>query len=164
MDSIIKNINLFVDGKSYAGRADTLTPPVLTRLTEEYRGAGMPAPIDIDLGLERLEASWVMSDYDADLVALWGVASPVSLVFRGGAVAPDGTTVAVVLTLRGRINVLDRGDWTPGEKPTLTVTAGLTYYQESIGGRVLHEIDPAAYIQIIDGEDRMAQMRTALAI
>ncbi|WP_252180217.1 phage major tail tube protein [Endozoicomonas sp. 4G] len=164
MDSIIKNTNLFVDGVNYAGKADTLTPPVLTRLTEEYRGAGMPAPIDIDMGLERMEASWVMSDYESKVVALWCVGDPVAVVFRGAAVGQDGTTTAIVLTMRGLINVLDRGDWTPGEKPTLTVTTGLTYYQEEIGGQVLHEIDPAAYIQIVNGVDRMEQIRNALAI
>lgn len=164
MDSIIKNINLFVDGRNYAGKADTLTPPVLTRLTEEYRGAGMPAPLDIDLGLERMEASWVMSDYDINVVALWCVGDPVAVVFRGAAMGRDGATTAIVITMRGLVNVLDRGDWTPGEKPTLTVTTGLTYYQEEIGGQVIHEIDPAAYIQVVNGVDRMEQTRTALAI
>ena len=164
MDAIIKNINLFVDGTNYAGKADTVTPPVLTRLTEEYRGAGMPAPVDIDMGLERMEASWSMSNYEVNIIRLWGVGDPVSVVFRGAAMGNSGVATAIVLTMRGLINVLDRGDWTPGEKPTLTVTSGLTYYKEEIGGQVIHEIDPAAYLWVVNGVDRMESTRTALAI
>ena len=164
MDAIIRNINLFVDGRNYAGKVDTLRPPVLTRLTEEYRGSGMPAPVDLDFGMEKMEASWVMSDYDAPVISLWCASGPVAVVFRGAAMGQDGSVTPIVLTMRGLVNVIDRGDWTPGEKPTLTVTAGLTYYQEEIGGQVIHEIDPAAYIQIVDGVDRMEQTRTALAM
>ena len=116
MDSIIKNINLFADGRNYAGKADTLTPPVLTRLTESYRGAAMPAPVDIDMGMERMEASWVMSEYDRYIVSHWGTGSPIAVVFRGAAMGNNGTATAIVMTMRGMVNVLDRGTWTPGEK------------------------------------------------
>lgn len=165
MESIIRNINLFVDGRNYAGMADTLTPPVLTRKTEEYRGAGMPAPVDLDMGLERLETSWVMTDYDEYIVGLWDIDDPVSLVFRGAACGHSSNVVkSIVLTMRGKINVLDRGEWGAGEKGSTTITAGLTYYKEEIDGKVIHEIDPLAYVQVIRGVDRMEKIRTALAI
>ena len=164
MNAVIKNMNLFVDGRNYCGKADTVTPPVLTRKTEEYRGAGMPAPVDIDMGLERMEASWVLSDYDLNMVSLWDVGKPIAVVFRGAAIGQDETVTPVILTMRGLVNVLDRGDWQSGEKATTTITAGLTYYKEEIGGQVIHEIDPAAYVQTINGVDRMAQTRAALAI
>lgn len=164
MNSIIKYLNMFVDGFGYAGRVETLTPPVLTRKTEEYVGAGMPGPIDLDFGIERMEASWEMSSYEKEVVRHWGSGQPIAVVFRGAAMDFDDTTTAIVLTMRGVVNVLDRGDWTAGEKPTLTVTAGLTYYQEQIDGEVIHEIDPAGYVQTINGVDRMANVRAAVGI
>lgn len=34
----------------------------------------MDAPIALDMGMEALEASFVLTAYDADVLALWGVA------------------------------------------------------------------------------------------
>ena len=36
---ILKNFNLFVDGRGYAGRVDEITLPKLTIKTEEFQGA-----------------------------------------------------------------------------------------------------------------------------
>ena len=49
MTKILKNFNLFVDGRGYAGRTEEVTPPKLTIKTEELRAGGMDAPISIDL-------------------------------------------------------------------------------------------------------------------
>ena len=43
----LKNMNLFVNGKGYAGVIDEITLPKLTVKTEEYRGGGMDMPIDM---------------------------------------------------------------------------------------------------------------------
>jgi P2 family phage contractile tail tube protein len=40
MTKILKNFNLFVDGRGYAGRAEEVTPPKLTIKTEELRAGG----------------------------------------------------------------------------------------------------------------------------
>ena len=47
-----KNFNLFVDGKGFAGQIEEFTPPKLTLKTEEFRAAGMDAPIELTMGLE----------------------------------------------------------------------------------------------------------------
>ena len=44
LPKILKNFNVFVDGRGYAGRVDEITLPKLTIKTEEYQGAGMSAP------------------------------------------------------------------------------------------------------------------------
>ena len=35
---ILKNFNLFVDGRGYAGKAEEVTPPKLSLKTQEFRG------------------------------------------------------------------------------------------------------------------------------
>ena len=61
MAKILKNFNLFVDGRGYAGKAEEVTPPKLTIKTEEFRGGGMDVPAAVDMGMEKLEAKqiWV---------------------------------------------------------------------------------------------------------
>ena len=164
MDQIIKYLNCFADGRNYAGKIDSVTPPVLTRLVEEYRAGGMNCPIDIDMGIEKMEASFVLSAYDRHVVALWGNGSDIALVFRGAAQSRDGTVLPVVQTMRGLITTLDRGDWTAGEKATLTATMSLSYYQEKIGDEVIHDIDPVAMQSIVAGVDTMEPVRAALGV
>ena len=41
---LLKNINLFIDGRGYAGKVDEFDPPKLTIKTEEFRAGGMDAP------------------------------------------------------------------------------------------------------------------------
>ena len=39
-----------------------------------------------------------------------------------------------------------------------------TYYKLEVDGRLIYEIDMIAAIQVIDGVDQLAEMRTALGL
>lgn len=53
---VLKNMNLFVDGRGYAGRVDEIKLPKLTLKTEEHRAGGMDIPVELELGMDKLEA------------------------------------------------------------------------------------------------------------
>jgi len=163
---IIKNMTVAVDGRGYAGNVDEYTPPALTLVTEDYRAGGMDAPVTLDMGMEPLETSFVLSAYDADVLRQFGVAegSQVPFVGRGAMESYDGTVKGTVHTMRGKITSLDRGTWTPGTKATMTVTMRLDYYREEHDGQTIHEIDVVNGIRTIDGTDRMQEIRTALGL
>lgn len=73
LPKILKNFNVFVDGRGYAGKIDEVTLPKLTIKTEEYRAGGMDIPINIDMGMEKLEAEFTFSEYDSELFRLFGL-------------------------------------------------------------------------------------------
>lgn len=54
----LKNFNLFGNGDNWQGQIASLTLPELARQMEEYRGGGMNAPMDIDMGMQKLEFQW----------------------------------------------------------------------------------------------------------
>ncbi|GHT98386.1 hypothetical protein FACS1894126_3800 [Alphaproteobacteria bacterium] len=56
LPKILKNFNVFVDGRGYAGRVEEVSLPKLSLKTDEFLAGGMDAPIEIDLGMEKLEA------------------------------------------------------------------------------------------------------------
>lgn len=163
---VLKNINLFVDGRGYAGQVASVTPPALTLQTEEFRAGGMDAPIDVTMGMEKMEASFVLRKYDADVLALFGLAegNRIPLTFRGALESYDGTVTAVVQNMRGKITSIERGTWTPGELSDLTVTVSLNYYKEQHGSRTLNEIDVENMVRVINGVDVLAAIRSALAM
>ena len=51
----LANLNLFVDGQSFQGDVTSLTLPKLTLKTEEHRAGGMDMPIELDMGMEKME-------------------------------------------------------------------------------------------------------------
>ena len=61
---VLKNMNLFVDGRGYAGRVDEIKLPKLTLKTEEHRAGGMDIPVELELGMDKLEAELTISDFD----------------------------------------------------------------------------------------------------
>lgn len=163
---VIKNQNLFVDGRGYAGQLQEVNPPKLTLVTEEFRGGGMDAAIDLTMGMEKLTGDFTLISYDRDVLALFGVTEGASVPFtiREALESLDGTVTAVVHNMRGKITELDSGTHKPGEAVPLKVTISLTYYKQTHGGAVVHEIDVENMVRTINGVDALAAQRRALGM
>lgn len=163
---IVKNWAAFVDGRGYAGQATSVSLPDLGITTEDFRAGGMDGPVALDMGQEALEASLVLKQYSADVLALWGVGNGVAVPFtlRGALESYDNTVTPVLVNMRGIISTLARGEWTAGQSPDLTITFRLDYYKETVGGVVVNEIDLVNMIRIVAGVDRLAAQRAALGI
>jgi P2 family phage contractile tail tube protein len=162
---ILKNFNLFVDGRGYAGKAEEVTPPKLSLKTEEFRGGGMDAPATIDMGMEKLEASFTLAEYDTHILKQFGLISgnAVQITLRG-ALQDDTTTSAITIKLRGMYTEIDMGKFSAGEKSTLACTIVARYYQLTIAEETLVEIDIDNMTRIIGGVDAMSTIRNAIGV
>jgi P2 family phage contractile tail tube protein len=165
LPKILKNLTAFVDGQGYAGRVSELEPPKLTIKGEEYRGGGMDAPIEVDMGMEKLEATMTFSEYDAALFKLFGLVDgeAVAVTLRG-LMQDDGDAVAVICELRGRYKEMDSGTWKPGEVGTLKASIAARYYKLTINSEVVVEIDVVNMIRKIGGKDQLESQRKALGL
>jgi len=165
-EDILKYLNLTVDGRGYAGKIEEYNPPDLTLSTEEFRGGGMDAPVDLDMGMEKLTCSFVITSYDANVLALFGVkkGSGVQLTARGSLESLDGTTTPVIHNMHGKLISVARGTWGSGKKPSLTITQSLRYYREQHGSRTICEIDPINMMRVIDGVDQLDEHRANIGI
>lgn len=163
---IRKNFNLFVDGRGYAGQGQEFNAPKLSLKVEEWRGGGMNAPLELDMGLEKLESDFTLLQYSADVLALFGLAAgnTVPLVVREALESFDGTVTPVTHTMRGRIKEVDGGTSKPGDVVPVKFTLALEYYRLQHGDRTVQEIDIPNMVHLIDGVDRLAAQRAALGI
>ena len=163
---ILKNFNLFVDGRGYAGNVSEYSPPTLAVQTEDHRAGGMDAPVALDMGMEALEASFILTAYDFDVLSIWGVSQGQSVAFtaRGSVESYDGAVKAAIHRLRGKVTRIERGTWTPGQPAPLTITIRLDYFAEELAGRQIHEIDVPNMKRVINGVDQLAARRTALGM
>eukprot|EP00903_Cladosiphon_okamuranus_P019839 g18233.t1 len=101
----------------------------------------------------------------------WGTTSRIYVVdpwvkvtARGALESEDGTVTPAIHNMRGKIIVGDRGTWSPGQSATLTFNMTLEAFKETIGGRVVCDIDVINMKRIIDGVDQLAEQRAALGI
>lgn len=165
-NDVLKNINLQVDGRGYAGKVGKFTPPKLTLLTEDYRAGGMDMAIKIGMGMDTLDCSFTLKGYDKAVMALFGLrqGNNVPLTLLKGLEDLDGTVTQVKYNLRGKIIEIDEGDAEPGQLPELTIQFSPTYYKMTHGGTVVHEIDAERMIRVINGTDQLAAMRAALML
>jgi hypothetical protein len=162
---ILKNFNAFVDGNSYAGRVDEVVLPKLTVKTEEHRGGGMDAPVEIDMGMEKLECELTFAEYDVELFRLFGLVdgNSVAITLRG-AMQSDGDAEKIVVNLQGSFRELDSGTWKAGDKATLKCMMAVRTYKLTIDGDEVINIDVENMTRIINGVDEMASIRNAIGI
>ena len=163
---ILKNMNLFVDGRGYAGRVDEIELPKLTLKTEEHRAGGMDLPIEVDLGMEKLESNLTLSDFDPEVFRLFGLLdkqdTPVTV--RGAIQRQGESAQAVVVALRGGWREIDSGTWKPGDKSTLKVAVAVSYFKLTIAGQEIVEIDAINLVRKVGGVDQMADIRSAIGM
>ena len=163
---IVKNMNLFVDGRGYAGRVDEIELPKLSLKTEEHRAGGMDLPIEVELGMEKLESNLTISDYDPEVFKLFGLLdrqdTPVTV--RGAIQRQGETAQAVVIALRGGWKEIDSGTWKPGDKSTLKVAVAVNYFKLTIAGQEIVEIDAINLVRKVGGVDQMADIRNAIGM
>lgn len=162
----LSNMNLYVDGVSFAGEVPTLTVPKLTVKTEEYRAGGMSAPIELDMGLEKMEGAFTTNGVRRESMKFFGLndGGAFNGVFRGAFKGHRGAITAVVVTLRGMLKEVDNGDWKPASVSEIKHSVAVSYYKYEIDGDVLFEIDPLNNVRVIDGIDQLAAERTALGL
>lgn len=163
---ILKNMNLFVDGRGYAGRVDEVELPKLTLKTEEHRAGGMDIPIEVDLGMEKMESSLTISDYDPEVFKLFGLLDKqdTQITLRGALQRQGEDAIPAVLNLRGGWKELDQGTWKMGDKSVLKVSVAVNYCKLTIDGEEVLEVDAKNLIRKLGGVDQMARIRDAIGL
>ncbi len=159
----LKAFNLYLDGGSYAGRADTITLPELNFVRESHRAGGMDGPRSIELGMELLSVSMVVSDYDTRLISLMGQ-DDVPIVARGSVQEQGKGPEAIVVNMRGLFAGLNFSAWTPGTKSTQTLTGELGYFRYRQRDEEFCEIDILNMIRRFGGIDQLAGHRDNIGI
>ena len=160
---VLKNFTAYVDGRGYIGRIETCKLPELAVNAADYRGGGMDAPVELDMGMNKIEAQLVLAEYDPELVKLFGLISANTPVVLRGAIQRQGeAAVPVVIRMTGGVKQITRDDWKTGENSKMTLAVNCNLYQEQIGNETVVDIDVLNFVRIIGGVDQLADVRAAL--
>lgn len=167
LPSLLKNFNLYNDGNSLMGVADEVALPKLSRKMEEYQGAGMPMPVELDMGNEKIELDWTCNGFVFDAVKQYGTpkVGGVLLRFAGAYQREDtGDVQAVEIVVRGRHKEIDHDKAKVGDKSQTKVKTVCSYYKLTVARQVVMEIDALAMIFTVDGKDMMDKQRKAIGL
>lgn len=167
LPNILKNFNLYADGNSLMGVADEVTLPKLSRKMESFQAGGMVAPVDIDLGNEKLEHEFSCGGFVAELVKQYGATkiSGVLLRFAGAYQRDDtGDVQSVEIVTRGRYSEIDFGKAKVGDKSETKFKCSLSYYKLTVDGKVLFEIDAIGMVFTVNGVDLLDKQRKAIGL
>jgi P2 family phage contractile tail tube protein len=157
----LKNFNVFVDTHSWAGVAESVTIPKITKKTEDYRGAGMIGDVALSLGYEKLEGEVVYAGFDVKQYRQLGVCgtSDLPVRFVGMYERQDNCTTQIVeIYTRGQAIELDPGDSKNGEKTEIKMSYNYTYYRMEVDGVVEVELD------FINGVERFGETDIAKSV
>ncbi len=161
----LKNLNAFADGEGYLGVISEFEEPSLAIAAEEYRGGGMVGPVQIDNGLQAMQATLTMGGHVKELIRKFGTTdvSGVRLRLVSAFQRDDGTSPeAVEVYLGGRFSEIGFGTSKPGEDTEHEYTVPLAYYRRVVDGRTEIEIDMINGRFIVDGIDRYAEIMAIL--
>ncbi len=137
MKEILQFMNVFVDGRGYAGVASSVELPKLEVLTREFAAGGMSAAVEVRMARhEKLTATVQFEGQAPEILSLFdiGEGREIAVTCRGSSQDRDGTTHAHVVKMRGFIKVLDGGEWKEGEDAALKVEFALSYYKREHDG------------------------------
>lgn len=160
----LKGFTAYVDGVGYLGRLSGGKLPVIKVKTEAHRDGGMDGEIDLDFGLEKMEASLTFKELDRNMLKMVG-RRDVPIVLRGSSEDEGGTDESVIGTMRGLVTEADAGEWKEGE-PKVEAKLNLTpdYYRLTIAGEEIYEIDVIGGVRRIGGVDQLAARRANLGV
>ena len=171
---ILKNFGMFITDPSnneqfYAGRVEEVSLPKLSIKTQELETGGMDIPVELDMGMQKLDATLTLCEYDSAVIKQFGLTqfdptSPISKVKLLGAVDDEtGTLQQVKIVLEGLYTEVDMGSWKANEKQTLTVNMNVRRYELAIDGEQLVFIDTINMIRSIGGVDQLSNMRSTIS-
>lgn len=163
----LKNFNVFVDTHSWAGVAESVTIPKITKKTDDYRGAGMIGDIALSMGYEKLEGEVVYAGFDVKQyrqLAVCGT-SDLPVRFVGLYERQDNcTTQNIEIYMRGQALELDPGESKNGERTEITMTYNYTYFRMEVDGVVQVELDFINGIERFGDTDVAEQIRELLGL
>lgn len=163
----LKNFNVFVNTHSWAGVAEEVTIPKITKKTEDFRGAGMIGDVALAMGYEKMEGEVVYAGFDVKQYRQLGVCGTSDLPVRFVGIyerQDDCSIQNVEIYTRGQATELDPGSSKNGEKTETKITYNYSYFRLEVDGVIEVELDFINGTEKFGGSDLAAEIKKLLGL
>jgi P2 family phage contractile tail tube protein len=147
------------------GEAPGFQPPEINISTEDYRGGGMDGTIEMPHGIEKIEFSFDLHTWNAQVWEELGYgpgALDVPITFRGYLLTPGGDEGKVVIDTFSLIKSVKPDNIETGKKAKITTHCVARWYRHRINDNTVADIDVFLKKTILGGVDKSKNARTAL--
>jgi P2 family phage contractile tail tube protein len=165
MRNLVGDFELYAEGFGYGGLVESVKAPDLKWKREDYVGGGLMGTREMGLVLDKLEMSFKSASMLASLMSQWGMrpGTPGNWKIMGSLIVPGSSEVPFKVRVTGQLFDLSRDDLKPGAKTTADYKIGdITYYEETVDGAQVWEIDLVNMILKNNGVDQMVDRRRNL--
>lgn len=160
---ILKGFNVYIDSENFIGRVESANLPDLKVKTEDHQGGGMDAPVELDMGMEKITVDLTFAERTPSIVKALGLMSAnKQLVIRGALQRQGEPAVSMAVRLQGGISTLGGDELKQGSKGQFKVTVSCNSYIEEQDGEELVNIDILNFKRIIGGVDQLSAMKAML--
>ena len=163
--NIFQDFTVWIRDVGKLGEAPGFQPPEINIQTEEFRGGGMDGTVEIPMGVEKIEFSFNLHTWDADIWNELGCGPgslDVPVTFRGYMLTPGGRESGVLIETRSLIKSVRPDSIESGRKASITTTCVANYFKHVIDGDVVTEIDVFNKVTRIGGIDMSSNARQIL--
>lgn len=165
----LKGFDVTINAFNFRNVCEEVTLPKLTVKTEEWRGSGMDAPIEIDMGMEKLEATLKFYDLTEKHFLAFGISISDQIngmVITGSVQSQGEEAVPILINLNGWIKEMDFGTWKTGDLASggTTMQIAVNRYTMLYGGIPHINIDVLNGKRIISGFDQTASAQRAFKL
>ncbi len=165
----LTNANIYINGKSLLGKAESIDLPDLKHMLSEHKAIGMVGKLELWSGIDKLEAKIKWNSFYAD--TLKKVANPfkaLSMQVRSSLETYNSqgrvAQAPVVVYVTGMSKNMPLGNFKQHDNVEAETSFSVTYVKQVINGETILEFDVLANIFKVDGVDIMAEYNANLGI
>lgn len=165
----VTNANVYLNGRSFLGRAASISLPLIKSIDSDHDALGMFAKVEYAAGIDKMETDikW-NSFYKEVLEQTSDIYTSVPLQVRTHIETYEGGSrveeTPVVIYLNIRPKEIPLGSFEQQTNVDLTGKFAVTYIKIELDGVNKLEIDAEANIYKVNGADRLAAYRASLGI
>ena len=166
--TVLQEWHVLMDGASYAGISNRVSPPEIQAEVARYRAAGMDASVPVITGTGEMMFSFDLQDFSAAAARRFGqTGTDVDLELRTSLEPHVGAGRTQVHRGSGLLTTVSNGELTADDGtniPIMSLTVDCTFYSWHEGGQEIMYIDVPNMIRRIGGVDQLAARRAALGL
>lgn len=163
----LNNVNVYLDGNNFAGRAEEVDVPELNFKMSEHKGLGMFGTVELPSGLDKMEARIKWSSMYPEVL------NKVSDPFQARQIKVHGTVesygpggrgnqLPLKITMTGFPKKLPGGKFKHQDAAEFETTFSITSCKMVLDGQTIFDVDVFANIYFSAGQDVLAQFRANL--
>lgn len=163
--AILQDFTLWLAGVGKIGTCATVQLPEVNMQMEDFRGGGMDGTVELPMGIEKMECSFDLINWDVDTwkhIGYGASAMDVNLLFRGYTLTAAGAENSVEVTITGGIKSVKNDGIESGKKSKQSVKMSVRKYTHVVAGETIVDIDIFNKVFKLGSSDKSSNARSIL--